>query len=219
MIKLYGIDVSFPVNRVRLCLNAMGQDYEYIRINPLAGETQTEEYLKMSPAGKIPGIDIDGFQLFESNAIMRYLCKKFDSDLYPADLESQAKVDAWLDFTAIHVSNGIGRVLFNKIVASMIEAEVDERSLQEGYGFIERFFTVVDGQLGNSDYVAGDKLSIAELGLLATIDPSEVLEVDLASYPNLNSWARKLMAEEFYQKMHSSYAAALEALMKAMSEG
>ena len=48
MIKLYGFKPSFPVNRVRLCLNAMGVEYEHIPVNPLAGETQTEEYLKMS---------------------------------------------------------------------------------------------------------------------------------------------------------------------------
>lgn len=217
MIKLYGIDVSFPVNRVRLCLNAIGLDYEYIRINPLSGETQTEDYLKMSPAGKVPGIDDDGFLLFESNAIMRYLCRKYDSDLYPSDIEAQAKVDAWLDLTGMHVANGIGKVLFNKIVAPLVEAEVDERSMQDGYNFIQRFFAVVDKQLGNSTYLAGDSLSIADLGLLATVDPAEVLEVDVSEFPHLDSWSKKLMSEDYYQKMHSSYGAALEAMVKAMS--
>ena len=41
MIKLYGLELSFPVNRVRLCLNAMGLDYEFIRINPLAGAAES----------------------------------------------------------------------------------------------------------------------------------------------------------------------------------
>ena len=61
MVKLYGLGLSFPVNRVRMCLNAMGLEYEFVVINPLAGETQTEEYLKMNPSGKIPAIDDDGF--------------------------------------------------------------------------------------------------------------------------------------------------------------
>ena len=93
MIKVYGLELSFPVNRVRLCLNAMELEYEFVRINPLAGETQTEDYLKMHPAGKIPAIDDAGFTLFESNAIMKYLCRKYKSDFYPDDITAQAHVD------------------------------------------------------------------------------------------------------------------------------
>ena len=108
MLKLYGLELSFPVNRVRFCLNAMGIDYEYIRINPIAGETQTEDFLKLSPAGKIPAIDDDGFGLSESNTIMKYIARKHNSDFYPTDIVAQANVDMWLDFIAIHVGNGFG---------------------------------------------------------------------------------------------------------------
>ncbi len=217
MIKLYGLDVSFPVNRVRLCLNAMGQDYEFIRISPIAEETQTDEFLKMSPSGKIPVIDVDGFTLFESNAIMKYLCRKFDSDFYASDYEGQANIDKWLDFTAIHVANGVGKVLFNKFLAPIIEVEVDEQSLEDGKNFINRFFTVVDNQLANSTYLARDTLSIADFCLLATVDPAEAIEVDMSEFPNLDSWQKKLMAEEFYKKMHNSYVQALEVMMRALS--
>ncbi|MGB1799634.1 MAG: glutathione S-transferase family protein [Gammaproteobacteria bacterium] len=212
MIKLYGFPPSPPVNRVRLCLNAMGVDYELTPINPLAGETQTEEYLKMSPAGKVPALDDDGFTVFESNSIMRYLCRKHKSDFYPDDIAAQAKIDEWLDFTTIHLGNGIVKVLFNKIVAGMIDAPVDEQSMADGYSFIERFLGVIDQQLGNSTYLAGESLSIADFCLLATIDPAEVLEIDMNKYPNVKAWRDKLMQESFYKKMHNSYAEMLKSL-------
>ncbi len=212
MIKLYGFKPSFPVNRVRLCLNAMGVEYEHIPVNPLAGETQTEEYLKMSPSGKVPALDDDGFTVFESNTIMRYLCRKYKSDFYPDDIAAQAKVDEWLDFIAIHLSNGILKALFNKVVAGMIDVPVDEQSLADGYSFIERFLGVIDQQLGSSTYLAGDSLSIADFCLLATIDPAEVLEVDMNNYPNVKAWRDKLMQESFYKKMHNTYAETFESL-------
>lgn len=212
MIKLYGFTPSFPVNRVRLCLNAMGVEYEHIPVNPLAGETQTDEYLKMSPSGKVPALDDDGFTVFESNAIMRYLCRKYKSEFYPGDITAQAKVDEWLDFTTIHLGNGILKVLFNKVVAGMIDVPVDEQSLADGYSFIERFLTVIDQQLGASTYLAGDSLSIADFCLLATIDPAEVLEVDMDKYPNVKAWRDKLMQESFYKKMHNSYGEMLQSL-------
>lgn len=215
--KLYGLELSFPVNRVRFCFNAMGLDYEFVRLNPIAGETQTEEYLKLSPSGKIPAIDDDGFGLFESNAIMKYAARKHNSDFYPTDITAQAEVDKWLDFIANHVGNGIAKVLFNKVLAPMVGADVDEQSLKDGYGFIERFFGVMDQQLAKSTYVAGETITIADFCLLATVDPAEVLEVDMSTFPNLEAWRKKMMTKDFYKKAHNSFGEALEAMKAAMS--
>lgn len=215
MIKLYGFQPSFPVNRVRLCLNALELEYQLVPINPLAEENKTEEYLKMSPSGKIPALDDDGFALFESNAIMKYLCRKHKSDFYPNDITSQANVDKWLDFTTIHLGNGIAKVLFNKFIAGIIDAPVDEQSMTDGYAFIERFLTVIDKQLGTSSYLASNSMTIADFCLLATVDPLEVIEVNVNDYPNVKVWREKLMQESFYKKMHNSYAEMLEEIMKS----
>lgn len=213
MIKLYGLNLSFPVNRVRMCLNAMELDYEFIVVNPLAGETQKEEYLKLNPSGKIPALDDNGTALFESNAIMKYLCRKHNSDFYPDDIVAQANVDKWLDFIGAHLSNGLAKVLFNKVIAGLIDAEVDEKSMQDGYGFMERFMKVIDQQLGKSNYLAGDKMTIADFCLLATVDPVEAIDFDLADYPNIQSWRNKLTSEPFYKKVHNSYKETLDAVM------
>ena len=174
MIKLYGFELSFPVNRVRLCLNAMGLEYQFISTNPIAGENKTEEYLKINPGGKVPAIDDNGFMLFESNAIMKYLCRQYKSGFYPDEIKEQANVDKWLDYTAIHLGNGFGKVLFNKILAGIIGADVDKQSMKDGYGFIERFLGTIDEQLGKSTFLAGDNMTIADFCLLATVDPAEV---------------------------------------------
>ena len=216
MIKLYGFELSFPVNRVRLCLNAMGLDYEFVRINPFAGENQTEDYLKLHPAGKIPAIDDDGFTLFESNAIMKYLCRKYKSGFYPDEITAQADVDKWLDFTSNHLANGFNKVLFNKIIAGMVGADVDDRSLQDGYGFIGRFLGVIDKHLGTSTFLAGNAMTIADFCLLATVDPAEVIDINMANYPHVNAWRNKLMKEPFYKDMHNSYTETLDTMKAAL---
>jgi glutathione S-transferase len=213
MVKVYGLGLSFPVNRVRMCLNAIGVDHEFVIINPLAGETQTEEYLKMNPSGKVPAIDDDGFYLFEGNAIMKYLCRKHNSDLYPTDIVEQAHVDKWLDFIVAHLNNGLAKVFFNKIVAGLVGVESDEKSMQEGYGFLERFMTVIEKQLGITPYLAGDNMTIADIALLATIDPFEVIDIKISDYPNVAKWASKLTSQPFYTKVHGSYKETLDAAM------
>ncbi|NOG60671.1 MAG: glutathione S-transferase family protein [Proteobacteria bacterium] len=217
MIKLYGIPPSFPVIRVQLCLNAMELEYKFVQMNPLTGETQSEEYLKLSPSGKIPALEDDGFALFESNAIMKYLCRKHKSGFYPTDITAQANVDKWLDFTTIHLGNGVAKVLFNKILAGMLDAEVDEQSLKDGYAFIERFLGVIDKQLGVSTFVASNSMTIADFCLLGTIDPAEVIDVDITQYPNIDAWRKKLMQEPFYKKVHDSYGETLEKAIAQMS--
>lgn len=215
MIKLYGLKLSFPVNRVRLCLNAMKLDYEFIEISPLTGETQSEDYLKLSPAGKIPALEDDGFGLFESNAIMKYLARKYDSPFYPSDIEGQANVDKWLDFVAMHLGNGIAKALFNKIFAPMFKMDVDEQSMKDGYAFTERFLGVIDGQLSNNNYLAGESISIADFCLLGTADPVDVMGIDMNQYPTLSAWREKMMTESFYTDMHGSFNDVLEELKAA----
>jgi len=205
VIKVYGMGLSFPTNRVRMCLNAIGLNHEFIIINPLVGETQTDVYLKINPSGKIPAIDDDGFYLFESNAIMKYLCRKHESDFYPKDIIKQAHVDKWLDFINAHLNNSLIKVFFNKIVAGLINAEADKKSMEEGYVFLKRFMTIIEKQLGTTPYLVDDNMTIADIALLATVDPFEVIDIDISDYPNVAKWASKLTDLPFYTKMHGSY--------------
>jgi len=215
MIKLYGFELSNNVNKVRYVLNYLGLDYELVKTSPMEGQTQTEEFKQMSPSGKIPAIDIDGFTLFESNAINKYLAVKNNSDIYPANSEERAVVDAWLDFGSIHIGSAMGRVLFNKIIAPMVGQEVDENSLKAGLEFLDRFLPIVDKQLGRDTYIATEKISLADINLLSILDPAEIAQVSLDSYANLTKWRTHLQSEEFYQKCYKNYTEFMQSMMSS----
>lgn len=207
--KLYGGDLSFFVSKVRMLMNYLDMDYTYERVSIPKGETRTPEYLRMHPGGKIPALDDDGFYLFESNAMLRYLAQKVNSPLYPTALKQRAQVEQWIDFVSMHVGNGISRVLFNKVIAPKFGMPVDENSLKDGMAFLERFLPVVENQLAKSSYLAGDALTLADFVLLATVDPLEIIGVDVAAYPKLQAWRESLRAQPFYQKVHAAYGVAL----------
>src|SRR5436190_13308747 len=103
MIILYGIDPSPPSNKTRFVANALGIEYEFKRVNLAGGEGQDETHLKLHPAGKVPVLQDGDFILFESNAIIRYLADKVDSNIYPEELKRRAIVDQWLDFSSVHI--------------------------------------------------------------------------------------------------------------------
>lgn len=213
MLKIYGADLSAPANKVRMAANALGLEYEYIRVSIRDRENQTEDYLKMHPAGKVPVIDDDGFVLFESDAIIKYLASKKESALYPQDQKKRAIIDQWMDFSAMHVGSAMGRVVFNRIFAPFARVAVDERSLSDGQKFLNRFLPVIDKQLSKGPYLAGEEFSLADISLVSFLDPAEAAGVDLLGYENITQWREALMKEDFYTQCHESYGDILTGFM------
>jgi len=217
MLKIYGADLSAPANKVRMTANILGLEYEYIRVNIREGEHRTEKYLKLHPAGKVPAIDDSGFILFESDAIIKYLAVSELSSLYPDDPKQRAAIDQWMDFTIIHVGGAMGKVLFNRVFASFAKVPVDERSLSDGIKFLGRFLPVVDQQLAKWGHLAGQQFSLADIALLATIDPAEVADVDLYPYEHIIKWRDELKHKDFYTDCHASYDEALKNMLSGIT--
>ena len=212
MLKIYGADLSTPVTKARFTANLLGMKYDYIRIDLRGGEHQKPEFLKLHPAGKIPVIDDDGFVLFESNAIIRYLAEKNKSPLYPKDLKERVLVDQWIEFGSHHVGQAMSKVVFNRLFAPMRKVPVDEQSLKDGLGFLDRFLPIIDNQLAKNKFLAGNQLSLADINLLAILDPVEVAKIDLSKYKNIVKWRSGLKKEEFYTRCYASYEEALNKL-------
>ncbi len=212
MLKIYGADLSSPSNKVRFVANELGLEYEYVKVNLIDGDNQKEAHLKLHPGGKVPVVNDDGFVLFESNAIIRYLADKAESLLYPAAAKQRALVDQWSDFVAQHIATAVGRVLMNRVFAPFLNQEVDERSLADGLSFLERFLPVVDAPLKEQRYLAGGELSLADFNLLSALDPVEVAQVDISGHLNITRWRQDLMGRDFYTKCHKSYGDVLAAM-------
>ena len=213
MIKLYGHKFSPPSNKVEMCINLLGLEYEFVFVDLLKGQQRANDFLSLTPFGKVPLLVDGNFKLSESNAIIKYLCKKAKSDLYPSGLEEQAEVDMWCDFIAQHLTMGAYlKVMFNKMVAPRMGIEPDQRSIKEGYEFISKHLSLIEEKLNKTKFLAGDKMTIADICLLATVDPSEMIEVNLKTYPKLSALRDSLKSQSFYQKVHKFYG---ESMMMA----
>lgn len=215
MLTIYGFDFSSPANKVRFAANAMGLKYEYKQVNLLAGEQKSPDFLKLNPIGRVPAIDDDGFNVFESATIIKYLANKNNSPLYPKDLQKRTTVDQWIDFANIHVATALARVTFNRVMYKFLKAEKDERSLNDGIKFLGNFLPIIEKQLKANKYLAGNEMTLADINLLAVLDPAELSSVDLSVYPAITNWRKNLKTQSFYTKCHNS----LEEVFHAMTAG
>ena len=204
MLTIYGTKLSNRVQKVMMTAELLGYEYTIKEVDIAKGETQTPEYLAKHPAGKVPVFeDEDGFVLFESNAMSKYLVKKMQSDLYPADLKEQGLVDQWCDFASLHIDIHAASLGFNLVIAPMIGAQVDQMSLEEKPKFLKRFIDVVDKQLGKTKYIAGDTMTIADISLLAATDPFEAINFDFSEFTHFKTWREELQSQDFYKATHA----------------
>jgi glutathione S-transferase len=98
MLRIWGRLSSVNVQKVVWCCDEIGLPYERLDAGGAFGRNNTPEYLAMNPNGLIPVIEDDGFILYESNAIVRYLAAKHGSPLFPPEAHARADVDRWMEW-------------------------------------------------------------------------------------------------------------------------
>lgn len=205
--KIYYHPLSFPALSPIFAAEAAGMDYEKVLIDLHTQEQKTPEYLAINPYGRVPALSDGDFNMAESEAMMRYIARKADSDLYPSDLQAQAKVDQWMDFVNHHVRAPISRVQFNRVIVKLMDAEADESSVQTGLHFLAINLPVVEATLTDQDYLCGGAMTLADIALVAALEPAEMCGFDLSPYPALKAWREKQKAETFYTNVHSHFGA------------
>ena len=100
MLKIWGRVNSVNVKKALWAAEELGLKYERINAGMEHGVNKTPEYLRMNPTGLVPTIDDDGFTLWESHSIVRYLAAKHGAGtLWPTDVKARADVDRWMDWT------------------------------------------------------------------------------------------------------------------------
>jgi len=183
-LDVYYMPMSAPCRSVLLLAKTLGVEVTPKMTNIMAGENMTPEYVKMNPQHTIPTMDDNGFYLWESRAILSYLATKYGSgSLYPSDPQQRAVVDQRLYFDMGTLYERFGKCMYP--VAFGGAKSVDPEALkkaEESLGWLEGF-------IGDNGYVAGNKQTVADFALAATVATIERTEiVDLAHYPKVRDW-------------------------------
>lgn len=147
---------------------------------------------------------------------MRYLAEKTGSPFYPQDLKKRSLVSQWLDFGSIHISAmSMSKVFFNTVVYKLVKVEKNENLLKEGRQLLGNFLKIIEAQLDKGKYICGAEMTLADINLLAILDPCEGTGFDLGMFPNVMAWREELQAQDFYRTVFpETYTGFLEAVLQ-----
>ncbi len=187
-LKLYHFPLSGHAHRARLFISLLDVPCEVIDVDLAGGAHKLPEFLKLNSFGQVPVLDDDGTVVPDSNAILVYLAMKLGrTDWLPNDALGAAKVQRWLSVAAGPIAFGPAAArLITVFGASFNADEVIERS--------HVILRLVDGRLANSDWLASDRATIADVALYSYVVAAPEGNVDLSTYGNVRAWLARVEA-------------------------
>ena len=185
----------------RLLASELGIPLKIVARDPRKGETRSPEYLAKNPNGRVPVLEEDGFVLWESPAILRYLAaKRPERALGGADAKTEGLVNQWLFWWTGGPEAAINALLWERIIKPKVlnRPGNDPGILADATARLSRFLPVLDRQLEARDYVIGP-LSIADFAMAPGLERGpDLLEFDVAPYRNIAAWLARLAAKPYW---------------------
>jgi len=199
--KLYGVSQSWNVRKVALLAAELGLPLESVRLSFQGGDFKKPEYLAKNPNGKVPTLeDDDGFVLWESSAILRYLAgKRPERGLLGEGERGAAIVDQWLFWWTAHPEGALDRLLYQRRIKPFLkQGDPDPGIIAEADAQLARFLPILDAQLAGQGHIAG-ALSVADFAAAPHLETAPALGCQLDGYPNIGAWLGRMQAKPYWK--------------------
>ena len=201
-VTLYGYRYSVYLRIARLVLLEKGVPWDHVEIDPFA-DTIPADYLALHPFGRVPTLVHDGFVLYETTAITRYVDDALPGrPLQPSDARRRARMNQ-----IIAVADAYGywpmvrQVFVQRVFNQARGSKTDEAVLAEGLLASRRVLAAVEDMATGGEFLVGDALSLADLHLgamMAYFAAAEEGAAELRGFPKLNAWWQALKDRESF---------------------
>jgi glutathione S-transferase len=182
---LWGRNNSSNVQKVAWALNEMGVAYERKDVGGAFGIVNTPAYMAMNPNSRVPTLEDNGFVLWESNAILRYLGEKYGK-FTPSNMQTRAKMHQWLDWQQTTLIPPLTPVFWG-----LVRTKPEERNLnviEENAVKTIEVLQILNEQLAHNHYVTGDELTLADFAIAIMTYRALTLIPNRKPLPNVERW-------------------------------
>lgn len=198
MHKIFGDMLSGNCYKIKLLMQFLNIEHEWIHINILAQETHTEEFMQMNPNARIPVVELEkGKYLWESNAILHYFAE--GSEFLPTEKYARAKVLQWQFFEQYSHEPYIATARYiNKYLGLPQDREAEYHGKQVGG---HKALFVMEQHLAENTFFLGNQATVADISLYAYTHVANEGGFDLSTYINIQRWFRDFERIPGYLKM------------------
>ncbi len=212
MLKLWGRLTSNRTQKVLWTLAEIGLDFDFTlasgvmgagghvaRGNTPFGVVDTPEYRALNPNGRIPTIDDDGYVLWESNAICRYLVMQYAAHaMYGNDVRTFASATRWQDF-----ENNELLPPQHELVMELVRLPPEQRSaanLAAARAAFVKKLAIVEAQLARSAFIVGDRFTFGDIPIGIRVHRWVLLEAERPAFPNIERWYSGIVQRPAFQR-------------------
>ncbi len=200
MLKIWGRRNSINVQKVLWCCGELALKYDRVDAGMAFGVNDTPEYKAMNPNGLVPTIDHDGFILWESHAIVRYLARKHGAGkLWPEDARTAADADRWMEWYSTTLWLNV-RPIFHTLVRTPPEKR-NMALVEEHRKLLAANWEIVDAQLARNDYLAGKAFSVGDIPMGVAAYRWFNLPIERPSHPHVERWYQRLTERPVFKEV------------------
>jgi glutathione S-transferase len=195
MLTIWGRNNSINVMKVLWVCDEIGLAYRRIDAGLQHGVVDTPEYRQMNPNGRVPTIDDDGFVLWESNAIVRYLAVRHErDDLLPREAAARADIERWMDWVTASLTVGM-TPLFWQLIRTPSDKR-DLRVLEQATMDAERCMRLLDQHLDSRDYLSAGRFTVADIPAAAFVQRWCSLPMTRPALPALEAYRLRMLLRD-----------------------
>jgi glutathione S-transferase len=200
MIVVWGNADSINVQKVLWCCEELALDYRRIDAGRHFGVVGTPEFRSLNPNGLVPTIEDDGFVVWESNTIVRYLAGRYAHDgLLPADARARADAERWMDWTNSTLWPAL-LPLFRAFMRTPAR-ERDPVRIEEQRVAALATMRILDRHLIGHDYVGGATFTVGDIATGCAAWRWFALPIEREALPSLQAWFDRLAGRPAFRKL------------------
>lgn len=202
--KIYGFLPSTCTRRVLMTLHEKNHPFELVSVDLAAGEQKLAAHLARHPFGVVPFMDDEGFMLYESRAIIRYLDRKLPgTSLTPTDVKNFGEMEQWIGIEQSYFSGPAMELIKQLYFAVMQRLTPDTTIIENAMPKVEHALDVAEKRLSKQPYFAGSTFSLADITWVPYVDylfPSGLGEL-INDRPGLKAWWERVSVRPSWVKI------------------
>ena len=195
-IKIYGRKSSCNVQKVLWLCSELKIDIETKDYGGKYGGTKEESYKALNPNSTVPLIDDDGFSLYESNAIIKYLSNKYNY-LTLENIKMVALRDQWMDWAGFTLAAPCAIITLNLIL--LPHDKRDPNKVLKAKDQVLTLLKILDNQLIKNKFILGEEFSLADIPAGCWYNRCLKFDFDLSRFEGITNWGSRLSERKSYQ--------------------